>query len=478
MPEVYRTDNPLQYTQLDGVIVTEKSPPPAVVSVGANNCIFVGQFERGPKNSPRFVTSISDLDVIFGENPVYSGTKALLNKRFSNLYVTRVVASDATKAKWTQTVSSSDLITFEAKEFGAYGNGITITIANGTATGKKNVTVSLGSIVESYNDVEFVGKSDAQLAEIFRESILVNVTSASADTAPSNVAAQKLATGIDGSVSATDYKLAIEASNVRVSGKIFFCDDQSNAVKAALTNFIKAEQNGQCVIGPEDLNTTVAAAITEFNTLKDNQGRVIYVYNPLSFNRLGVIEEESPVYMAASILNVTPPHLSPAAASTTNYTQTVVDTKFNLTRGNLVLLKNAGINAFENDQDLGVKLVTGDTGNPEFSILRRRMSDFYINSVARYLKFYQSLPNSLINRASIRSAITAFDTQLVSDGILPSDAEVDEGRAFEVKTEGITSDKEKAEGILKVEINRRLFAAAKFLVLVVTIAETVVIKEV
>ena len=67
--------------------------------------------------------------------------------------------------------------------------------------------------------------------------------------------------------------------------------------------------------------------------------------------------------------------------------------------------------------------------------------------MARFLKFYQGEPNSLINRAAIRSAIKAFDEQLVTNGILPGDNEVDNGLAFSVRTEGITSDQERAEGI-------------------------------
>ena len=478
MPEVFRTNNPLEYDQLDGVIVTEKNPPPTVVSAGSNNAILIAQFEKGPANTPQFVSSISDLQALFGENQIYGGNKALRLKRFSNLYVTRVVAANAVKSTWTQTVATKDLITLTAKYFGAYGNEITVTIADGTNANTKRFTIQLGDTIETYDNLALAGKSDEELAQIFRNSDIIVATSAHATDEPEDVTNQKLATGSDGTVAPSDYTTAIQASNVNVSGKIWFTDDQSSGVKAALTNFIKLEKAGQCVVGPVDLDTNVADAITDFNAIKDNEGRVIYVYNPLKYNVQGVIEEESPVFMAASVLNLSPPHKSPAAASSTAYTQTAVDTKYNLSRANLILLERAGINAFENDVDLGIKLVTGVTGNEDFSILRRRMSDYYINSVARFLKQYTNEPNSLLNRSAIRAAITAWDRQLVFNGILPGDNEVESGAAFVCRTEGITSDQEKAEGLLKIDLKRRLFASARFLVLVATISEKVVVEEV
>lgn len=478
MPEVFRTDNPLQYTDLDGVIVTEKNPPPTVVSAGTNNCVLIAQFERGPANDPQLISSISELQSVFGNNPIYGGNKALRLKRWSNLYVTRVVAAGAVAATWTQTVSSKDLITITAKYKGVYGNAIKVTITDGTTSNTKKFTFQEGETTEVYDNVIAEGKTDEQLNEIFKTSTLVVVTGAHATDEVEDVANQALTTGIDGSPAATDYKTAIEASNVNVSGKIFFTDDQSAGVKANLANFVKTEGSGQCIVGPEDLDVTVASAITDYQTVSDNQGRVLYAYNPPRLNVEGVIVEESPVFLAASVLNLTPPHISPAAASTVNYTQGAVGVKFNLSRANLILLERAGIMAFENDQDLGVKIVSGVTANPQFSVLRRRMSDFYINSVANYLKYYTNEPNSMLNRASIKAAIKNFDQQLVFNGVLPGDSEVADGLAFSVRTEGLTSSSEMAEGILKIEIKRRLFATARFIVLIATISESVVVEEV
>ena len=474
MPEVFRTDNPTQYRQLDGVIVTEKNPPPTVVSAGSNNCVFIGQFERGPENRVTFLTSISELQSLFGSNQEFSGNRALRLKKWSNLYATRVVAA---AAKQAEKVFDTDKLTVKAKWKGAYGNGITVTISAGTNSGTQKLVASEGDTVETFDNIEFAGKSDDQLAEIFKSSELIAVSDAHATIDPTNASDQALAGGVDGSPSAADYKTAIEASNVSASGKIFFTDDQSSGVKANLANFVKTEGNGQCVLGQADLNVSVADAITDFTSLSDQNGRVLYAYNPVSFNVEGALVDENPVYLLASILGLTAPHISPAAASTTQYTESAVGVKNQLSRANLIALKNAGIMAFEDDPDLGVKVVSADTANPQFSVLRRRMSDFYINSITRYLKYYINQPISALTKAEIRAAIQSFDDSLVNQGILPSDDEVRDGVAFSVTLDGVTSPQEEKEGLLKIEIRRRLYAAARYLVLLTTISETVNVEE-
>ena len=478
MPAVFQTDNPLLYTQLDGVIVSEQSPVPSVIAAGANNAIFIAQFERGPKDSPQFVTSISELQKIFGANAAYGGNKALRLKGWSNLYVTRAVAGDAVKATVTQSSGGKDLLKITAKDFGKYGNEIKVSIADGSSgAGSKKITVSLGNRVETYDNLSLAGKTNDELAVIFAGSELVVVTDAH-DTDSIENAELTLATGSDGAIAAADYTRAIAAANVNVSGKLFFTDDQSLAVKTALANFIKTERNGQCVLGPISNVASVADAVNEASALLDREGRVLYAYNPIKYLINGNVEEESPVYLAASIMNLLPPHVSPAAARSTKYTQTAVGVRNSLTRAELIQCKTAGIMAFEDDEDLGVKIVSAVTGNPQFSVIRRRMSDFYINSLTRFLKNFQNEPNSALNRSSIRAAIRNFDEGLVFNGILPSDNEVDGGLAFSIRTEGISTPEEEAMGILKIELMRRIFAEARFLVLEATISESVVVEEV
>ena len=121
--------------------------------------------------------------------------------------------------------------------------------------------------------------------------------------------------------------------------------------------------------------------------------------------------------------------------------------------------------------------MSADTPNPEMSVVRRRMSDFYINSITRYLKNYTNVPITAINKQSIIAAIHSFDETLQSNGIVPANDEVREGLAFKVTIDGVTSDAEERQGILKIRLERRLYASARYLVLQTTISEKAVIVE-
>jgi len=488
MPDIFKTDNPLEYTSLDGVIVTERQPPLGVVAAGANNCIFIGQFEKGPVNKPQLITSVSDLEKIFGNNYDYSGNRVFRLKGWSNVYVSRVVSSSSAAAKVTLTDGTNNIITLTAKEKGAYGNRIKYSISNKDATaGSFDITFSIegdDTPAETYKGLT----KASNFAEVFKDSEIIDSSAdfgasktVDFDDVDSDEESGSLSGGSDGSVTGSDYATAIKNSNLRLNGKIYFADSQDATVKAALSNLVKTERDGICVIGPDPSIDSVDDAIADAETYQDNEGRVLYAYNDVGYNIGGSVEYESPVALLASILNLSPPNQAPNSPQAATYANTAVGVKDVLTRGDLIKLKDGGIMAFENDPDLGVRIVSPVTGSPDVSVIRRRMSDFYISSIASFLKNFQGSPNSILTRASIRSAISSFDRGLVFDGILPSDAEIQQdipdGKAFLVRTEGITTAEEKARGIVKVQVMRRLFSSARFLILIAEIGESVVVRE-
>ena len=476
MPEIFRTNSPLQYSALDGVITSEIAPPLGVLRSGANNTFFLGRFQKGPANDPTLIASVAELQEKFGSG--YPGNEALRLKRWSNVYILRVVAANAIKAKADLENSANvTLLVLTAKDSGKYGNTITVAISEGTMASTKKLTVKQGEVIEVFDNLKTAGLDNAALAALIPSNLVV-ATEAHATLQPEDLDETALTGGTDGTVAGTDYATALENAGVPVSGKIFFADNQAADVKAALSNHIKLNQDGICVLGPENLTTSVDDAVTDAQTYQDTNGRVLYAYNPPGFLVGSEVVYESPVFLLSSILNNSSPHVSPSAAQNSEFTQTAVRVRKNLSRADLIKCKDAGIMAFENDIDLGVRIVSPVTGDPNTSVLRRRMSDFYIASVARFLKNYQGQPNSMITRAAIKSAIVNFDDGLINDGILPSDAELEDGgKARLIKTEGITSDVEKARGILKVEIKRRLFASARFIVLIAEIGESVTISE-
>ena len=482
MANPFYANSPLDFNKLEGVIISESNPPVAPQRASANSVILVGDFERGPANDPERVASIEEVAKKYG-NPqenglsLYGGNKALRLKAWpDSLYVVRAVASDAQAATVTQTVATKDLVTLTALSKGAWGNGIEVVIADGSNANTKKITIVEGDSQEVYDNLEIAGKSDAELEAIFKDSKLVKVTGAHANDEPEN-ATLNLAAGDDGTLDATDYKSAIEASNINVRGKIYFTDDQSAAVKTALANFVKSERDGIAVVGTDDASVSVDDAITQADLLQDQEGRVIYVYNHIKFPVLGTIQLETPVFLTASLLGLTPPNLSLAAAANRVLTQTAVGVNTRLSRADFIKLRDGGICGYEDDQDLGVRMRSAVTGNTQWSINRRRMSDFLISSLARYLKNFQNEPNSLPNRASIRAAIRGFDDGLVRDGILPSDADAGT-TVLKIETEGTSTPEEQAQGIQKIIYQRRIFAEMKFIVLQAQIGESVTIEEV
>ena len=478
MPQVRKTNNPLEYRDLDGVIVTELQPPPGVLNAGANNAVFVGQFEKGPSNKPTLVSSIGELEALFGANLSYSGSKALRFKGFTNLYVLRAVASNSAKASLTlQDGSNQDIITFTAKYEGVYGNSLSVEVTAGTTANVFNVIVSDGNETETFSDVSIANKDSAEIDEIFGGSKFIDVSGAS--TLELEVSAQaSLTGGDDGTIDATDYVTAL-GNNVNVPGKIYFADNQTAAVKTAITNHVKTEQDGIAIIGAESSSIDVADAITDYQTYADIDGRVLYAYNHVGYlNANGVPEYESPVFTMGSVISLTAPNIAINAVSNASFTRFAVGVQNDLGFGALKQLQAAGIMAMENDPDFGVRAVAPVTSNPQMTIIRRRMTDFIINTISSFLKNYQGEPNSFLTRQAIKAGIQDWYGIQVRNQILPADSELEDGgKAFLVETEGLTTDTEKAQGIIKILLKVRLFASARFIVLIAEIGENVKVEE-
>ncbi len=121
---IFRTNNPTEFDDIDGIIIDEQAPPPAISGVSANTAILVGQFERGPDSLSLPISSTREFQEVYGNDRSKSGNKQLANKRFGRLKIIRALASDAALA--TLTVDTK--IRFDAKNKGVYGNSISVTV--------------------------------------------------------------------------------------------------------------------------------------------------------------------------------------------------------------------------------------------------------------------------------------------------------------------------------------------------------------
>jgi hypothetical protein len=124
---IYRTNDPTQFDDIDGIVIDESAPPSAISGAAANVAILVGQFQRGPKSLSLPLGSIGEFHEVYGKSS-FSGNKQLKNKKFGALRIIRAVAADAAKA--TLTVDSK--LKFDAKYEGEYGNNIEVTVGDVT----------------------------------------------------------------------------------------------------------------------------------------------------------------------------------------------------------------------------------------------------------------------------------------------------------------------------------------------------------
>jgi len=224
---IFRTNDPTQFDDIDGIVVDESAPPSAITGAAANVAIMVGQFQRGPKELSLVIGSIGEFNEIYGKSS-FSGNKQLRNKKFGALRIIRAFAADAVKA--TLTVDTK--LKFDAKHFGAYGNNIKITVGNvagdasavaatfsgavagvtGTVTLTANVAGTAG------NSILLTGDGSTTLTALVSAWNAANVgnqvtlgTANGANT-PNNAVAMQLAGGA-ASVNA-GFKVTIEDTNV------------------------------------------------------------------------------------------------------------------------------------------------------------------------------------------------------------------------------------------------------------------------
>jgi hypothetical protein len=477
---IYRTTNPTEFDDVDGIIINETAPAPNIAGVESNVAILVGQFERGLASLAE-VGSIGELHETYGADSDFEGNKALKNKKFGRLRIARVIAADGVVASKGFQSSATDRITFYAKQGkGAYGNGITVTIASGTNVGKKYTIADTNSSAvlptEVYDDIEI----DAITSETFAASKLVTATVNSTAAEPSNASATALDSGSDGTVGNSDYQTAIAECEVEGAGNFLFLDVYNDVRNGYLETHV-ANTADKIVILAGAEGDSVSSAITDVADYRDTEGRLIYAYPWVQTVIGGANVYQSPASWYASILSQTAPHIDPAYVANSQYLGGITGLKLNLSRANYIALKDAGISAFEYDSDIGFKVKSGVTtqisNSSKVMVMRRRMADYLALSIAKYLKNYQNAPNTKQNRSEVKAAIIRWDNDQENSGILPKDSEVTSGKAKLIDTESLNTDGSIAAGFFKILYKRRIFSSMRYIVLQAEIGESVVVTE-
>lgn len=482
---IYRTNNPLEYDDVDGIIIDETAPPAAVQGVAANTAIIVGQFQRGPENELTEVGSTSQLFEVFGRSSTHSGNKELANKRWGRLKVIRVCASDAAKA--TLSLQDDDpavALVVTAKYKGAYGNNLKVIVAAGSVSGKKitikDTTPNASTPIEIYDNITTAGKTNDQLKQIFGNSMLVDVTGAG-DEDPVNLTETALAGGTDGTMADTQYEAAIAIAEQVGAGNVLFADKQSATVKGYLKQHILTSPDKMVIVGTDGAEDNKTTAIADVVNYRDTAGGIIYAFNGIQTRIDGVNVWTSAVSWVASLFSNVAPHVSLAYAANAQFMAGATDVRWKLTRADYIAFKEAGIAAFEFDPEIGIKLVSAITtqilNSSKVTILRRRMAYYLTDSIARFLKNYQNAPNTRANRSEVKGSIVAFDDGQINLGILPSDAEVTGGKARLIDTEILNTNNSIAQGNFFILYKRRIHSEMRYIVLKAEIGESVIVTE-
>lgn len=479
---IFSSTNPTDWGLLDGVYIDDTSPPPSVTGVPANTAILVGQFERGALGL-QTVGSVGQLYELYGNNLAYSGQIALQNKKFGSLKICRVAASAAANAAHTfVNATPASAISFTALWVGAYGNNITVSIATGTVSGKK-YTIHDGNPNAVWPDEVYDNIAIASITASnnpFRNSNLASATVLLNTSEPANISATALSSGADGSVADADYQAAVISTQTANSGNVLFLD----AYNATRNGYVKASMaatTDKMGLVTGQAGDSVATAVTDVANDRDADGRIIYAFPYVFTTIAGISTEVNPCSFYASLLSQIAPNIDPAFAANTQYLSGIDSISLSLQRSDYITLSAAGISAFEVDSDIGIKIksgvVTQISDSSKIMIFRRRMADYIIQSLAKFLKNFQNGVNSSLNRGNVGGAITSFNRLLEAEALVPKDSEVQSGKASLIDTSSLNTDDSIAAGYFKVLYKRRIYSSMRFIVLQTEIGESVVVTE-
>ncbi len=482
---IIRSNDPLKFGDVDGIILNENAPASNVAGVAANVAILVGLSQRGPTDLTR-LTSLTMAQETFGKDATKGLNKVLAQKAFGALNFIRVVASTAAKAVLTLTDGAAEdpvnLLKFEAIGLGAYGNKLKVLVEAGSIQGKKyTITDTNDDAVLSTEVYDNVLISGITSGRTFAKSKLVKAVVIATTAEPANVAATALAGGSDGVVSNTDYEAAIAKAKVSGSGNVIFLDDYNATRNGYLKQHVAEAQDKMAIVGGAS-DDEYDDAITDVANYRDVDGRIIYAFNDAIVNVNDVEVQQPAAWWVAAMFTQVSPHVDLAYTGNSKYFAGIVRLVHALGNQEYTLLNKAGICSLEYDADVGFKIrsavVTQILNTEKQTILRRRMTDFLQDSLAAYLKNFQNAVNSKDNRGMVKAGITRFDDKLIAAGILPGDDEMTDGaKARLIDTESLNTNDSIGEGFFKILYRRRIFSSMRYIVLSTEIGTGVVVVQ-
>lgn len=507
-PTIFRTTNPVDFSQVDGVYIDERRPPGRVQGVGNDVVCVIGEFERGPVDTITAIGSTRELERIFGgigpdaAGAVYKGALSLRNKQFGRLRVIRV--SNSTQASGQVQItdgagSPANIIRAEANSPGVWGNQLSVVVGNATNgdADQFNVTVLRNGVsVEVHRNLDHALVADnAYYATVipFESEFIRLFRIAAGDGRPAN-GTYNLASGSDGTFAAADYTgsssnskgmrllYGTEASNIRW---VFVAENVDADVQEALVTLCEDTKTKIAILAGARTNTKAQALADVVNYRSD---RVVYVFPWVSTfvaeanAGKGGVSEVSPTSFAAAACAALAPGVDPAGVNSEPFLTGIRSLREKtMDRDDYVSFNEQGIMALQfaaERQRYGFRSgVTTSLDSALKMIFRRTMTDYLQESMGAFLVHYQNRPLKRSLKLEIKGAIADFLDSQIRAGLLPSAADLkfseQQLEPYEVDIDTGNSPADEANGLFVVIVRVRIFASARFIVLRTEIGEGV-----
>jgi len=516
MPEPLVTTNPAEYTQLEGVYISPKDPPPFVQEVGFANVGIFGTCVKGPTDKAVTIRSPREMKNIFGLDRHDAGGatinsevwKAIMNKKFGTLVIYRVAASDAVKASFTLEDTAGGggtaIARVDASAVGVYGNDVYWKVEDASdedAThwnlrikykGEETLYENLDTTTGNDNLATVVGTGDARNIDITKLADgRPNNSAASTDGADADgytalgqtVASYTSVAGSDGTIAASDYIASGGPLDTLAAYKgvgVLFCANEDGTITATVNASMKtaaaASPDRIFVIHEGELtgaNVAVSAVVTDVASFRD--GRVVYAHNAAYTidPQTGLEVLTSPASWMACILSNTDVDIHPGEEDTIKLLAGI--TRLNddsLGREDYKALRAAGISSLERNEDGEHLFVSGvvtllTSGQTE--ITYRRMRDFIQLSAAKFGRPFVKKRGRQETQDLFQSGLESWLEGLKKRGRVVDDYSVD--------MESVNDDATEAQGLKYVGLNVKLINHWLHIVFLTDIGTGTVIEQ-
>jgi hypothetical protein len=480
------TTNPNEWSRLEGVYVNRKKPDSQVVGVNVNTVGLLGQCVRGPL-TPQLVSSPAEATALYGGRDGGGGGTILgqvwlatLTRQFSwPMVIRRVAAAAATAASVEFVSGATHIIHVAASSVGSWGNnaggyGITAAVVAATDANSDhfNLVVTYAGKTYTYQNLNVSATGVNNLATVIGGD-LTNpvVVTKLANGRPTNISAQDLAGGADGSIAGSDFETAfVDVAHMAGVSIVAVCEEAYQPYAAIVLCGADgapgtAEPTKTFCTCATSYNSTVSSEVAAMAAgITTTARNIVWCYNPSSVldNSTSTLVEGGSHLDMAAILSQTDADINPGDGDTVALMSGISSVRnTTLTRGDLITLKAGGVAALEKVQG-GFQFHSGvATSGAEIADVRTEQ--MLTASIADYLKYDVKKKMTETRRRNIPAKVLDYlrRMQKAERYVAPDDPDV--GPAIKVAWVDVFADRAANMGKLLTQV--RTMAHFNYLVL-------------